>query len=83
MQPFRLLNGGRDGGFVGDVDLHEMAADLLRQRRAQLGVQVEDRDLRPALASRSAVPPPSPDAPPVTMAATPWMSMILSLFPVR
>jgi len=53
------------------LGLDVKAAELLGLGGAELVLQIEDRTLAPAAASAAAVAPPSPDAPPVTMAACP------------
>ena len=60
---------------VGDVDLAVRAADLVGQRRPLLLLQVGHDDLGTPRGQHACCRAPIPDAPPVTIALTPLISM--------
>ena len=65
----RRGDGGFGGGGIGDVAGHRHAADFGGHGFGELGVEVEDRDLGALRRQPARGAAPSPDAPPVTMAA--------------
>ena len=77
------LDGVDDVVGVRDVDLGERAADLVGELLALVLLQVGDDDLGARAASSRADAAPIPEAPPVTIALAPVMSMPRTLGEAR
>jgi hypothetical protein len=75
VQAFGFLDGIGDGLFIGDVDRLEQPADLRRLGRAKLGIEIEQRDLGPARGQQFCRRRAQARGPPVTIAATPLISI--------
>ena len=76
MRGFRLFETRRNTGVIGHIDADEDPANFARSCLARFGVEIEHRDLRTSqAASICALALPRPEAPPVTTAANPLISI--------